>query len=252
MRTLICMLVIGPLAACSGGGDGGAVTPPVSNQSPGGIWEGIDANGDQIIALVTETGRLHVVDEDGTQGFGNVSVANGNDISGDFTLVAELGSTLLDGSAFADCTLDGTGSERTSLSITIDCTTGNGTMDTDTLSLTYNNLYARDSSLATIAGQYDDSGAVLNVSSTGVVDEQDPVTGCVINGQVSIINASWNAYDVEWSYASCLGQFAALNGATFTGIGTLDNTVTPELVFVGATGDVQGVTVAILTVIPRI
>ncbi len=63
------------LAACGGGG-GGAVAnppvppPPVINASPGGIWGGIDSDGDLVIALVTETGRFHFLDEFGNQGSG--------------------------------------------------------------------------------------------------------------------------------------------------------------------------------------
>ena len=51
---------------------------------------------------------------------------------------------------------------------------------------------------------------------------QDPASGCVINGQVSIINAAYNAYGIRFSYSSCTGLDSALNGVTFTGLAGYD------------------------------
>lgn len=118
--------------------------------------------------------------------------------------------------------------------------------------MTYDSLYDRDSSLSVIAGNYDDFGVVLNVAANGVIFEQVPSTGCIINGQASIINSQFNAYDVSITYSNCVGNFAVLNGATFTGLGILDNTVTPEQVTVGLTGAAGGVTYSIVFTMPRI
>ena len=85
------------------GGGGGAAPPrppsqpPVINASPGGIWEGIDADGVDVIALVTETGRFHFINEFFDQGSGILSVSDGNDVSGNFQLVTEPGSVFADG-----------------------------------------------------------------------------------------------------------------------------------------------------------
>ena len=53
---------------------------------------------------------------------------------------------------------------------------------------------------------------------------------------MSIINASYNAYKIQFDYANCAGQASALNGIQFSGLATLDNTVLPERIIVGATG----------------
>jgi len=79
-----------------------------------------------------------------------------------------------------------------------------------------------------LAGNYTDGSNTLTVSASGAIFEQDPITGCIINGQVSIPNASYNAYSFSISYASCTGTSAALNGITTTGLGYYDNSVTPN------------------------
>ena len=118
--------------ACGGGGGGAAPPPPappppppppVINVSPGGIWTGIDSDGDQITALVTETGRFHVIDEFLNQGSGILTVSNGNDVTANFQLVTEFGFTFPDGTTLADCTLSGTVTERQTMPVTVNCTT---------------------------------------------------------------------------------------------------------------------------------
>lgn len=92
---------------------------------------------------------------------------------------------------------------------------------------------------------------VFSVNGTGVVFAQDATSGRVISGTVSIINASYNAYSVTISYASCQGQYAILNGAQLTGLGTLDNTVAPERGVVGVSGTAGATKVAIVETLNR-
>ena len=54
------------------------------------------------------------------------------------------------------------------------------------------------------------------------------------------------------AFSSCLGNAAILNGATFTGLAILDNTVAPEQLVAGITGTVAGVTVSLVFSLPRI
>ncbi len=243
-------------AACGGGG-GGSVSsptpPPVVNASPGGIWTGIDSDGDLIAAFVTETGRFHFIDEFGNQGSRTLSVSNGNDVTGNFQLVTEFGFTFPDGTTLADCTLSGTVTERQTMSVTVNCTTTAGLQDQITVVLDYNALYERDSSLATIAGIYDDgSGVVTDIASDGTIFEQDPVSGCVTIGQVSVIDPAFNAYDFQFGFSNCIGQDTIFNGSSFVGIGTLDNIVTAEVLIVAATGDVAGILVSFVSVSERL
>ncbi len=227
--------------------------PPTPNASPGGIWTGIDSDGDLITAFVTETGRFHVIDEFLNQGSGILSVSNGNDVTANFQLVTEFGFTFPDGTTLADCTLSGTVTERQTMSVTVSCTTTAGLQDQITVTLNYDAIYERDSSLATIAGVYDDgSGIVTDIASDGMIFEQDPVSGCVTNGQVAVIDSAFNAYDVQFGFSNCTGPFAILNGSSFVGIGTLDNTVTPEVLNVAATGDIAGTLVSFVSVSERL
>ncbi len=241
------------------GGDAACKSPfpsiltPVTKASPGGIWVGIDSDGEQVLAFVTETGGFHFIDEFLNQGSGILSVSNGNDVAGNFQLVTERGFTFSDGTTLADCTLSGTVTERQTMTVTVNCTTTAGLQFQITVALDYDPLYDRDSSLATIAGNYDDgSGIVTNISSDGTIFEQDPVSGCVTNGQVRVIDSAFNAYDFEFGFSNCTGQDAILNGSSFVGIATLDNIVTAEVLIVAATGDVAGTLVSMVIVAERL
>jgi hypothetical protein len=233
--------------ACGGGGGGAAPLPqpPVVNASPSGIWTGIDSDGGPIIAFVTETGRFHIIDEFLNQGSGILSVSNGNDVTANFQLVTPLGITFPDGTTLRDCTLSGTVTERQTMTVTGNCTTTAGLQDQFGVTLNYDAIYERDSSLATIAGLYDDgSGIVTDIASDGMIFEQDPVSSCVINGQVSIIDPDFNLYDFQFGLSNCTGPDAILNGASFVGLGLLDDTFPPEVLLVFVTGDVAGTLVS--------
>lgn len=240
------------IAGCGGGSDSGsAVTlqPPGGgiglfpvNDSPGGIWTGTDSDGDELALLVAETGRFHFIDQFLRKGFGSLSVSNGNDVDGDFQFVAPSVTVFPNPSPSANCTASGSVNERISLTLTVNCTTAAGTQDSVTVALTYDASYDRDSSLATISGLYRDQfgGNVLDISANGSIFQQDP-TGCTRNGQISIINSAYNAYDVEMTLSNCVANAAALEGATFTGLATLDDSATPELAIFAVTGTVNGV-----------
>ncbi len=249
VRFLYVLSLTAFCVACGGGGSGAAPTPlppPVINESPGGIWAGIDSDGDPVIALVTETGRFHFSDAFGNQGSGTLSVSNGNEVSANFQLVTPLfGPSFPDGTTLADCTLSGTVTERQIMSVTVNCTTTAGLQDQITVTpLDYVPIYERDSSLATIAGMYDDGFVVTNIAADGTIFAQDWFTGCVTSGQVSIINPNFNLYDFQFGYSNCTGPDAFLNGASFIGIGTLDNTIPPDVLLVLVTGDVAGTLVS--------
>ena len=256
LGVLTTTLIAFALAACGGGGGGAAPPPPappappappppVTNASPGGIWEGIDSDGDLVAVFATETGRFHFFDEFGNQGSGILSVSNGNDIAANFQGVTPWGLTFPDGTTLVDCMLSGTVAERQTLTLALDCTTTMGLQFQTTMTLDYDAIYDRDSSLATVAGNYDDgSGIVTNIAADGTIFDQDPVSGCVTNGQVRVIDSAFNVYDFEFGYSSCTGQNAILNGTSFVGIGTLDDTFTPESLYVVAIGDIAGTLVS--------
>jgi len=260
MVPLILLGVLSTLASGGGGGGGGGgTTPPPTNQALGGVWFGTDGDGFGIIAFSTEAGRLHWVAEmgaitnpppfppippPGPQAFGTASVI-GSAVTIDYTSVVPLGSTLLDGSTSATCSGTGMVQPSQTLTVSVDCMTSLGAAYSDSASLIYDSSLAnRDSSLSVVAGNFNGVNSVLTVSGNGVIFEQDPFTGCVINGQVSIIDARFNVYDVSITYSLCAGNLDVLNGTTHTGLAMLTNGAPPEVLLTFMTGEVNGVTVS--------
>lgn len=255
MRILTVTVICLGLAACGGGGGDDPTIGPPANQSIGGIWEGADANGDPIVALIAEDGRFHFIDLAG-QSFGTAAVANNNQVSATYTYVADFGTTFVDGSTSASCTLTGTVVERTSLNLASQCMSTAGTSTQVTAALVFNTLYHRDSSLATITGLYDDNRDVLDINSAGVLFEQDASDGCTFNGQVSVIAPAFNLYQIAFVVANCDANSDELNGTSWTGLATLDNNSSPEELFFSVVGNVTisgtAGTFALLGIAPRI
>jgi hypothetical protein len=248
------------LVACGGGGGGGggagsgpqSQTPPAQNASPGGIWEGTLSNGEEVLGLVTESGEFHFITDSFTQYFGTVATT-GTSASGQFTGYTNVGYVFEDGSTRGSGTLSGTLQARSTFAATTSFRTSAGSDVANSVSLTYNSLYDRDSSLQTVAGNFRDirSGAIVNINASGQAFAQNPSTGCILNGTISIIDARYNAYRVEYTYSNCQGGNAVLNGLVLRGLATLDNTSSPELLIVGAQALSNGVGLSVVEVLER-
>lgn len=89
-----------------------------------------------------------------------------------------------------------------------------------TLGATMNKLYGEPSSLASLAGNWDDAGNTLTVNADGTFFEQQG-SGCVINGAYSIIDPTHNLYGVSFEITNCADSMA---GIPFSGLGYLDDT----------------------------
>jgi hypothetical protein len=244
VKALSAVASLSLIAGCGGGGgsDSGSVTPPPSDASAGGIWEGTeDSTGLEIVGLVTESGEFHFIRSDGVQYFGTAEI-DVNTVSADFTGVTPVGTAFPDGSVSGTGTLAGTVQERQSMTGSTTFRTSAGDQTSSDVSLTYNPLYERDSSLGTVAGNYVDpaTNAVVNVNGDGTIFSQDAVTGCVINGEVSIIDSAYNAYRIEYEFSGCQGDAAVLNGTMARGLATLDNTVSPEQAVIGVVNAAAG------------
>lgn len=218
-----------------------AIIADPTNASVGGIWFGTDSEGDQIIALITETGRFHLLDEFGFQGSGILTVSSANELSADFQTVPPIGVRFADDSFFADCSISGSFAERLTLDASVACTTSQGAESSVTMNLNYQAIYQLGSSLDMLTGTWTDSSApgadVVNVDATGMITGQDGgASGCVYSGQVTLIDPNYNVYDIEWTYSSCNGD-SELDGATFSGLGAIDNTVSPTEFVLAATGE---------------
>jgi hypothetical protein len=91
----------------------------------------------------------------------------------------------------------------------------------------------------------------MNISSGGVIFAQDPASGCVVNGQMSLINSSYNAYAASATYSSCVGADAVLNGVTATGLAAVDVNVSPNVLYVGYSASVAGTTIIVAATATR-
>jgi len=248
--TLLASFGVLTLSACGGGGGNGGsdiiTPPPVTNASPGGIWRGTESTtGLQVVGLVDEAGEFHFIRSDDVQYVGTATVS-GNSVSANFDGFTQVGTVFTDQSTHGTGTVSGTVAARSSLTLNTQFKTDAGTSTSGSLNLTFDTLYNRASALATIAGNYSSNGSVVTVNSDGSIFSQSPTTGCVVNGTVSIISATYNAYKVQFSYASCTGQSAFLNGLQFSGMATLDNTQSPEDAIVGATAKSGNVEYAVV------
>jgi hypothetical protein len=242
-----------PLAGCGGSGGGSSSTPSTPSASAGGFWRGSDSiSGLPIVGLIDEVGEFHFLRSDGAQYVGTANVS-GNSISANIEGFVPIGYQFPDGSTRGTGSVSGNLEARTAINLNTQFRTDAGSVSNGTLDLTFDAIYNRVSSLATIAGTYTNpqDGSVITVGSDGTVFSQDPTTGCVLNGTVSIINASYNAYRLQFSDSSCIGQASVLNGVQFSGLAALDNTVTPETAVVGVTGQAGGSKYAEVLTLPR-
>jgi hypothetical protein len=234
------------LTSCGGGsGYGGGGSNP-QNASPGGLWSGADTDSPlQVTGIIDESGNMRFIRADGIQYVG-IAMTSGNSISASFDAYTPFGTTFSDGSTHETGTLSGTIDARVSITASTQSMTDKGTVAKGTLTLSFNPLYDQASSFAAIAGNYTEagSGTVVSIDANGVIFSQDASTGCVVNGNATIIAASYDAYAVRATYASCTGAEAVLNGITFSGLATFD-TNTRQLI-AAVTGSGAGVTYAIV------
>ena len=231
------------LASCGGGGNGSRGDPQ-QNASPGGIWDGSDsANPLPVTGVIDESGNLRFIRSDGLQYVGTV-VISGTSFSANIDGYMPLGTAFPDGSTHESATVTGTIDPRVSITASDRSMTDKGTVNQGTLTLSFNSLYNQGSSLAAIAGNYADagSGTVVSIASDGALFFQDASTGCVVNGNLTIINASYDAYGVRATYASCTGAWAAFNGIAFQGLATLNTSLNPAQVIIALTGSGGGTT----------
>ena len=141
--------------------------------------------------------------------------------------------------------LSGTFSKHESITGLVQFNTEGGTSSSGTLSLSFDTQYSGNPSLAAISGNYTDdkSGGVISVTSGGDVSWQDPNTGCVGSGSVSVVSPNYwddNIYQVQLTYDNRQGQYANLNSGQFTGMATLNTSVSPAQAIVVVTGQAAG------------
>lgn len=232
---LLNLMLVAFMAGCGGGGDGGDVsangesdetTPPSettpADESAAGIWRGSVTSGGntyQSTGLVSEADDVRLITTGSTQISGTIDVKGKN-----FTAVLR---SYAPPTFYYSITAPIHGTSTGTINQTSALLGNINLLDGTTYNLTFNYdaLYERDSSLAAVAGNYSRSdGAGLTVTysidGAGVFTGSD-TNGCVMNGNVSIINSDFNMYEVKVAVTNC-GQ---VNG-NYKGLAALDDVVT--------------------------
>jgi hypothetical protein len=240
----------------SGGSSSSSSSGGGSPPQTGGIWNlgqpnpTVPYSADPISMITTESGELFaaytVPLANGASGFapiivGTISIASDDTVSGT-TYQTQCGPSPL------ACSGTSTGETAgptafSGMIVPLSTFTFNGQIGVSqpgSLSWTYNSLYNQPSSLSLLVGSWSGGFGTLVVNADGsfsgvpgdsVLPGSD--SGCTIDGQFSIINANYNAYDVRYTFsAGCPGNLA---GSTATGIAAIDNSVNPFTMTIGFT-----------------
>ena len=180
------------------------------------------ASTDDIACLLAPNNEFVCVVSDLTTG-NFIGAANGtyqvnvNQVTGTGSLYAAPGETLIDGSLVAPLTISaGTVVEDTSLNLTV----GNLGLSIAVTSA-FDTTYDRGAALATVQAMYTTTEIFGEMSSfdidTGGAISGQTASGCVLSGQVLVIDAAANTYDVN--IVADATTCGALSG-TYDGLGT--------------------------------
>jgi hypothetical protein len=262
-RLAVCLVSI-VLSACNLGGGSNSLFSSSSSSSggsssggnadPEGIWTGEDtASGQPMVGIVEASGDFDFILNDGVQFIGQAVVA-GTSIS-----AVDEGITQFGGTAFPNDVTYGTGSFSGTLAAGSSITASTSftplndmTSYTGTWSLTFEPIYNSGSSLSTITGNYTNpstssgpsSGAVVSISSSGALTAQDPTSSCILSGQITPINPTYDAYSVTYTYLNCGTGYTQLNNVPLAGLGVFvpATNSTPAQLIIGVTGISSGTT----------
>jgi hypothetical protein len=197
-----------------------------------------------ILGLVSETGQFHFISDDGAQYFGTLTIS-GRNATSKFVGVPSPGATFVDGSVSGTGTLNGTIQERATLTATAVFTTANNAVSNVSMTVQYDRSYEVNSSLAAVDGNYTAKGSPPGTDTITISNGQFSYadnTGCLANGTVSIIDARYNLYNVEFTFANC--STPGQNGLQLQGLLTIYATSNPNLLVFAVHGTVQGTPVA--------
>jgi hypothetical protein len=256
MRALKLLVIVLLLNACNANDGKSAFTVASSSkeQSPAaGIWLGTDATSGQTIeGFIAASGQAHFFRADGVQYIGTAQVT-GTALAMTLQGYVQFGSQFPDGSTTGAGTFSGSLASGATLSGVFQFTTSAGTSGSSTWSLSFDSIYDTAGGLGAITGNYAEiSGAVstgldpllgtsLTVAPGGQLFAQGSPTGCVLNGMVTNSNPGNNLYEVSYTLGNCIGNYAALNGLSFSGFATFNATAAlSELLVVAAASNTAG------------
>jgi hypothetical protein len=231
MKRLISLCFLG-ISACGGGGSSSPPPPPPPPPpSIAGIWDLTGVANVDSIALVRGDGRVvQLADNTSTScrsvAEGQLSVS-GSSFTGSGVAVILPGCTNPDGSTSDTWVNSGTFVESSSITEQTTTTTANGTKTTVNNAWGFDPLYDEASSLSKLVGNWSDGPDTMSIDANGVMSQQDATTGCVLAGQISIIDSTKNLYAVSFTLNNCTGASAGANGVTQSGLGALDDKISP-------------------------
>jgi len=209
-------------------------------------YAGFAGTNGEIFCLVAETAEFVCATSDALDNVngvaqGTLQITNSTQVSGSGTLYALPGLTLGNGTTVAALSISaGTVSEGATLSFTVNAAGGTGTA---AMTPDPDEDYARGSALTTVAASYGMFDLFLDTASLAI-DDMGVISGssvalCALTGQVSIIDAAFNVYDVAFDVASCTGVSAGLNGM-YNGLGFTADDLGMDDVFIFAVFDADG------------
>lgn len=203
-----------------------------------GVWTGSDSvSGLTVFALINAAGQATFIRGDGLQITGSVQVS-GNTLAAAVDGYTDFSATFADGSTYGIGTLNGSVTTGDSITATLSFTSNGGTAVSGSWSLTFESLSNNASAASTISGNYTDvvTGAVLSITSLGVMSSQNPANNCVLNGSVTTQDTAHDLYEVSYTFESCTGTYAVVNGVPFTGLATLNTNVSPAQITMAVIG----------------
>jgi hypothetical protein len=226
-------------ALAPGSGDSNPVTPEFAAE---GLWTGTDAVGlETVTGIVDSNGKAVFIRSDGLEFTGTLGLS-GSTVAAGIDGYANYGSTFSDGTTYGVGTLNGTVTASESLNLTLQFNTSGSTAYDSTWNLSFLTLSTSGATLAKISGTYTDTvtGASVSISSDGAISAQSAGSGwtdCVLTGTVTVPDANYDVYDVSFTYASCSGDWATLNGVAFSGLALLNSNNSPNQIIMAAAGD---------------
>lgn len=193
------------LSACGGGGDSGSGgsggSTPVTASSEG-IFTGsmtstVSHRAQTVTAIVLPTGEARLIRGDCVQ-YIAATTMSGSFFSGSGTAYAPDGSiaacpsaiTFPNGTSLASLDISG---QATTASNLLGTYSGGG--DSGTFTVSYNNAYTRAGTIARIRGNYSNGTVSITIDDNGIVT--GTLGADVLNGQVSTIDVSKNAYRIS-------------------------------------------------------
>ena len=209
-----------------------------STQSAAGVWLGTDAtSGLDITGIIAASGDATFIRADGVQFDGDVQLS-GSTLAAAVSGYTNFNGTFTDGSTYGLGTVNATVAPQSTLDGSLSFTTHGGSAISGSWQLAYASYATSGASLTAVAATYTDtvSGASLTINSSGALTGSNPGNNCVLNGTLSAPSSSYNVYQVSYTLGNCAGTSAVLDGVKFTGLATLNNSISPHQLIIAVAG----------------